>query len=248
MIRSTAKHLVFFGMLGLLGCSSSREAPAPTPIPADSVAVARPTVAVDPVAVESSGDDVSGSRPSSAVTPGVPKQVSAEDVSGSGSRAGEAAPDVAGVSDEMSGASSGNMAYDLGRKLGEQTTRSAWANLSQAGGCDAGVDRLGDVIDRASSRIAGQLGQYSSQESADYAEGYVHGMQGMLAEIATSCTAKCAVLCDVSRKASQTVFCLVVRKTGGDVTLGHSAQSPRIGCASGDCGALAAVVHTGDCP
>lgn len=246
MIRSTARHLVFFGMLGLLGCSSTPEAPAPTPIPTDSVAVARPAAGGDSGALP---DDVSGARPSGPVTPGLPKRVSSEELSGSGAPASGTAPDHAGVAnDELSGAAPGNMAYDLGRRLGEQTTRSAWANLSQAGGCDAGVDRLGDVIDRASSRIASQIGRYSSQESADYAEGYVHGMQGMLAEIATGCTAKCAVLCDVSRKASQTVFCLVVRKTGGDLTLGHSAQSPRIGCASGDCGALAAVVRATDCP
>jgi hypothetical protein len=137
-----------------------------------------------------------------------------------------------------------DMAYGLGRQLGEQTTRSAWQNLSRNGGCE-NVDKLAEVIGRSASRILTNAESYDKPAMLDYAEGYVAGLRGALAEVASSCSDRCSVLCDTAKAASKTVLCEVAKRIGGEVVLRHTAQAPAISCSVG-C-ELPTAIKPGDC-
>jgi hypothetical protein len=137
------------------------------------------------------------------------------------------------------------MAYDLGRQLGDQTTRAAWQNLS-GGGCES-LDRLGAVISRSAGRILTNTETYTKPEMIDYAEGFVNGMRAGLAEVAAHCSDRCAVLCDAAESASKDVLCQVVHRVGAEIALRHVRQAASFSCGV-PCGRPLAELKPADCP
>src|SRR5687768_2931244 len=98
-------------------------------------------------------------------------------------------------------ASADEFSYQLGRQLGQQTTRSAWLSLSRDRGCDA-ADDLVAVISRSAKRIARTAKRYAKRDMVDYAEGYIHGLRSVLRDIAMQCTDKCAAIGEAAGTAS----------------------------------------------
>jgi hypothetical protein len=150
-----------------------------------------------------------------------------------------------GAERESSGAAAVDMAYQLGRQLGEQTTRSAWQSLSRGGGCE-NLDKLGEVIGRSAGRILASAESRERPTLADYAEGYVHGMRTALADIAGSCSERCSLVCETARTAGIAVYCQLAKRSGAEFVPRRMEQAPQIPCAAG-CDKLPAAVRPEDC-
>jgi hypothetical protein len=119
--------------------------------------------------------------------------------------------------------------YELGRQLGQQTTRSAWVSISRRRGCDA-ADDLVAVITRSARRIGQTAKQYGKRDMVDYAEGYIHGLRSTLRDVAIECTDKCGAIGEVAGTASAIVFCEVANLIGEVPIFIHQQDMPNITC------------------
>jgi hypothetical protein len=119
--------------------------------------------------------------------------------------------------------------YDLGRQLGQQTTRSAWVSISRGRGCDA-ADDLVAVITRSAKRITRTARRYSKRDMVDYAEGYVHGLRATLRDIAFECTDKCAAIGEAAGTASAIVYCEIAQLIGEVPVFIRQQDMPNITC------------------
>jgi hypothetical protein len=119
--------------------------------------------------------------------------------------------------------------YDLGRQLGQQTTRSAWVSISRGRGCDA-ADDLVAVIARSARRIGQTARRYQKRDMVDYAEGYIHGLRAALRDIAFECTDKCASIGEVAGTASAIVYCEIAQLIGEVPVFIRQQDMPNITC------------------
>jgi hypothetical protein len=126
-------------------------------------------------------------------------------------------------------ASADEFSYQLGRQLGQQTTRSAWVSISRNRGCDA-ADDLVAVIGRSARRIATTARRYTKRDMIDYAEGYIHGLRSVLREIAMQCTDKCAVIGEAAGTASAIVYCEIAQLIGEIPIFIRQQDLPNITC------------------
>jgi len=122
-----------------------------------------------------------------------------------------------------------DFSYGLGKKLGEQTTRSAWLSISRGRGCDA-VDDLVGVIARSSRRIGQTAKRYGKRDMVDYAEGYIHGLRNTLKDIAVQCTDKCGAIGEAAGTASAIVYCEIAQLIGEVPVFIHQQDMPNITC------------------
>jgi hypothetical protein len=122
-----------------------------------------------------------------------------------------------------------DFSYRLGRSLGEQTTRSAWASISRTRGCDA-ADDLVDVITRSARRIGQTAKRYKKRDMVDYAEGYIHGLRATLKDIAIQCTDKCGAIGEAAGTASAIVYCEIAQLIGEVPEFIRQKDMPNITC------------------
>jgi hypothetical protein len=126
-------------------------------------------------------------------------------------------------------ASADEFSYQLGRQLGQQTTRSAWVSVSRGRGCDA-ADDLVAVITRSAKRIARTARRYTKRDMVDYAEGYIHGLRSVLREIAFECTDKCAAIGEAAGTASAIVYCEIAQLIDDIPVFIRQQDMPNITC------------------
>jgi hypothetical protein len=126
-------------------------------------------------------------------------------------------------------ANADEFSYDLGRQLGQQTTRSAWLSVSRGRGCDA-ADDLVAVITRSTRRIAKTAQRYDKRDMVDFAEGYIHGLRATLRDVAFECTDKCAAIGEAAGTASAIVYCEIANLIGEIPIFIRQQDMPNITC------------------
>ena len=130
---------------------------------------------------------------------------------------------------DVNSANADQFSYDLGRQLGQQTTRSAWLSVSRGRGCDA-ADDLVAVITRSAKRITSIARRYDKRDMVDYAEGYIHGLRATLRDVAFECTDKCGAIGEAAGTASGIVYCEIAQLIGEIPVFIRQQDMPNITC------------------